>query len=201
MKILLIGASGLLGRHLTIEADRPSHQDLDIVEPIQTPGKYDLIIHCAAYTDVEGAETNGKIKCFEANVLGTWNLVQVYSDTPFVYISSEYAKTPVNFYSLTKRMAEELVASHSNHLIIRTLFKQRPWKYEKAFIDQFTMGDYVDVIAPLIEKEILKWDRKSKMIYVGTGRKRIYDLAKKSKPDVGIMSIRDIKVKLPADYL
>lgn len=199
MRVLLTGSSGLLGRHLTVDSDRPTHQELDITKPV-IPNKYDLIIHCAAYTDVEKAEVE-RYQCFNVNVLGTLNLLLAYPNTPFVYISSEYADKPVNFYSRTKRMAEELVLAHPSFLIIRTLFKERPWKYDKAFIDQFTTGDYVDVIAPLIEKEILKWDRKSKMIYVGTGRKRIYDLAKKSKPDVGIMSIRDVKVKLPADYL
>ena len=43
--------------------------------------------------------------------------------------------------ALTKRMAEDLVRYHPNHLIIRTLFKATPWPFEKAFIDQWTEGD------------------------------------------------------------
>ncbi len=197
-KVLLTGAGGLLGTHLKIEADRPSHYELDITKPMWFKD-YDLIVHCAAYTDVAGAETD-KLECFNVNVLGTLNLLLTYPNTPFVYISSEYAKNPVNFYSLTKSMGEQLVTTHPNYLIIRTLFKPTPWPFEKAYIDQFTLGDYVDVIAEKIDKEITAWDRKSKMIYVGTGRKSMFDLARETRPDVKPNSIQESKVKIPSDY-
>lgn len=199
MKVLLTGGTGLLGRSLTLLADRPSHAELDIRKPIESK-PYDLIVHCAAYTDVELAETNRR-SCFNTNVSGTLNLLDAYPTTPFVYISSEYAHAPVNFYSLTKSMAEQLVTTHPNYLIIRTLFKERPWKYPFAFKDKFTLGDYVDIIAGKIEHEIENWDRKSKMIYVGTGRKSYYELALQTNPDVKPNSIKDIKgVKIPSDY-
>ena len=203
MKTLLIGASGLLGKELQkyIKCDCPSHQKLDITKPpFLITEKYDLVINAAAYTNVEKAEVE-KLKCFDVNVRGVLNLVEAFQETPFVYISSEYARNPVNFYSLTKSFAEELVMDHPNHLTIRTLFKPRPWKYPKAFTDQMTQGDYVDVIAPLIVKAIGEWNREPKLIYIGTGRKTIFDLAVQSRPDVKPMSINDIKtVKLPADY-
>src|SRR3990167_877590 len=207
MKILMTGGSGLLGRHLKIEAERPTHAEFNIAEPWLSgrykyfTNKYDLIVHCAAYTDVQGAETNRK-ECFDVNVSGTLNLLETYPDTPIVYISSEYATRPVNFYSWTKKWAEEIAMQYPNYLIIRTLFKDTPWPFEKAFTDQFTNGDYVDVIAPLIDKEIQRWDRKGKrMIYVGPGRKTIYDLAIRTKPDVIGNSIKDMKVPIPNDYL
>lgn len=199
LSILLTGASGLLGTNLSIQADRPSHVELDITKPVKT-GKYSLVIHSAAYTKVPKAETD-RLECFDVNVRGTLNLLEAYPTTPFVYISSEYAHNPVNFYSITKSLAEQLVTTHPNYLIIRTLFKPYPWPYEKAFTDQFTQGDYVQLIAPLIEKEIKEWDRKSKMIYVGTGRKTIFDLAQRSRPDIRPMLLKDItNVKLPQDY-
>lgn len=207
--ILLTGASGLLGRHLKLEADRFSHEVMDIVDFHRPTGfkegfyekEYDLIVHCAAYTKVAQAETD-RLACFNINVLGTLNLLQAYPKTPFVFISSEYAKNPINFYSLTKSLAEQLVTYHfAPYLIIRTLFKPYPWPYEKAFRDQFTLGDTVNIIAPLIEKAILEWDRKSKLIYIGTGRKTMLELAQKSKPDVVPNLTTDIKaVKLPTDY-
>lgn len=203
-KILLTGSSGLLGRNLIINADRPSHNELDITSYTKVReyarNDYGLIIHAAAYTDVQRAEINRQT-CFDVNVTGTFNLLAAFPDTPFVYISSEYARFPVNFYSLTKSIAEQLVMSHSNYLIIRTLFKPRPWKYPKAFVDQWTQGDYVDVIAPLIDKEIMEWSRKGKKtVYVGTGRKTIYNLARQTR-DVEPISVKDIKgVMLPEDY-
>ncbi len=199
--ILLTGASGTLGQHLKFEAARPTHDELDITRPFYAKS-YDLIVHAAAYTDVERAEKD-KLYCFKVNVTGTLNILDAYPDTPIVYISSEYSHNPVNFYSLTKNLAEQLVMRHPKHLIIRTLFKPTPWKYDKAFIDQWTQGDSVEVIAPLIEKAVNDWDKEtSKLIYVGTGRKRIYDIAVKSKPDVIPNSVEEIKtVKIPKDYV
>lgn len=197
--ILLTGGSGLLGQYLKFESDRPSHKELDITKPI-TPRDYELVVHAAAYTDVQKAETD-KTRCFEANVYGTLNLLSAYPTTPFVLISSEYAQNPLNFYSLTKHMAEELVMAFPNYLIIRTLFKPTPWPYPKAFIDQWTQGDSVDVIAPLIDREIMNWNRKGKkIVYVGTGRKRIYDIAVKTKPGVLSNSIKEMQVPIPFDY-
>lgn len=200
MNTLITGSSGLLGRHLDLLADRPTHAELDITKPV-SPKNYDLIVHCAAFTDVEGAETS-QMKCFEVNVIGTLNLLEAYPKVPFVYISSEYAKTPVNFYAMTKKVGEVMAEYHKPSLIIRTLFKPRPWRYPKAFVDAYTEGDYVDVIAPLIKKEILSWDRKTnKLVYVGTGRKTIFELAKQTR-DVEPISVDDIKgVSIPKDYL
>lgn len=199
--ILLTGASGLLGQYLKIQAFRPTHEYLDITKTIELEKEVELIIHCAAYTNVQQAETNKK-ECFDVNVNGTMNLLLAYPDVPIVYISSEYAHNPVNFYSFTKNLGEQLCMNRGNCLIIRTLFKATPWPFEKAFKDQFTEGDYVDVIAPLIDKAIMNWGRKGKQIvYVGTGRKTIYELAKRTKPDVIPNSIKDMAVPIPADYL
>src|SRR5216683_7353929 len=119
MKILITGGSGLLGKHLIpflkiqdgdgnlfprVLIDAPTSKELNIVGHV-IPGDYDLIIHAAAYTDVVGAQTN-KGECFDVNVLGTINLARAYKDVPFVFISSEYAHNPVNFYSLTKWLGE-----------------------------------------------------------------------------------------------
>jgi len=182
-----------------MEVNAPSHELLNIVKSVKA-FDCDMVVHCAAYTNVTKAETERR-ECFNVNVYGTLNLLEIYKDKPFVYISSEYAHKPVNFYALTKSLAEQLVMAHPNYLIIRTLFKPRPWVYPKAFVDQYTCGDYVNIIAPMIAEEIKKWDRQSKTIYIGTGRKTIFDLARETR-DVEPMSVDDIKdVKLPKDYL
>lgn len=205
MKILFIGGSGLLGteiqKYLSLYA--PSHKQLDIVKQITLSEKFDLIIHAAAYTDVVKAEKE-KNQCYLVNVTGTINLLKAFIDTPFVYISSEYAKKPANYYAQTKKLAEiEVKKRKAPYLIIRTLFKPNPFPFPKAFIDQYTQGDYVHIIAPLIAKEIEKWDKKtSKTVYVGTGRKTVYNLAKRTRPDVLPISINEITtVKIPSDYI
>lgn len=202
IKILLTGGSGLLGTELKKYLrwyDAPSHKELDICDYIPKR-RYDLIIHAAACTDVVKAETD-RMACFRTNVYGTLNLVEAYPFTPFVYISSEYAHKPVNFYAITKSLGEQVVMTHSNYLIIRTLFKPNPFPFPKAFKDQYTQGDYVDKIAPLIVKLIKNWDRQPRLEYVGTERKTIFELALRTR-EVEPISIKDIKtVKLPSDYL
>ena len=214
MKILLTGGSGLLGKELQkyIKCDAPSSAELDITNP-KTFDKfvrreYELIIHCAAYTDVPKAEIEPS-KCLEVNANGTLNISRSFEDTPLVYISSEYAKKPTNFYGMTKGIAEKLIhldrGSYEGmgYLIIRTLFKPNPFPWKKAFTDQYTQGDYVDIIAPLIAKKIKNWNKvQCGIVYVGTGRKTMFDLAKRTRPDVKPISVEDIKeVTIPKDYL
>lgn len=180
----------------------PSHKELDITKKIKYKYKPDLVIHAAAYTNVAKAEKEDR-KCWKVNVLGTYNLVNKYKEVPFVYISTEYAGNPVNFYSYTKLFGEVIVKKIAKKwLTIRTLFKPNPFPWKKAFIDQMTQGDYVDVIASLIVKEIEKWNKTDcKLVYVGTGRKNMYELARRTRPDVELCSIKESRVKLPADYL
>lgn len=196
----MTGGSGLLGTELQkyLKCDAPPHGVMNINRPETfLPDKYDTIIHCAAYTDVAGAEKD-PYTCFYTNYLGTSNLVNHYKKARFVHISTDYVYEPVNVYTYSKVEAERVVRSHKDHLIIRTLFKPRPFPFPKAFTDQYTTGDYVDIIAPLIISEIE--NNQSILADVGTESKTIYELAKRSNPKVGKMKIKDItNVKLPYD--
>ncbi len=103
MKILITGANGMVARALidycqkigdTVSA--LTRQELDIsdrdavffVIESELP---DAIINCAAYTDVDGAETNRE-KCFAANASGVENLAHAAKkiDCAFVTISTDY---------------------------------------------------------------------------------------------------------------
>jgi len=202
-RILLTGGSGRLGTELRklIECDAPSHRKLDVTKKIFWPRDYALIIHCVGFTSVARAETE-KTKCFNTNVIGTYNMALHFTGIPFVHISTEYVYNPVNFYSRTKVMSEKMLRNPS--LCIRTLFKPRPYPFNRAWTDQYTRGDYVDVIAPMIVGEILRWDKKcSRTVDVGTGRKSIYELAKQSRPRVKKAKLAETKlpVILPMDYI
>lgn len=199
--ILLTGGSGLLGTELQkyLQCVAPSRHDFDI-RGIQDPvGDYDTIIHAAAYTDVVGAERD-KEECFNINVTGTKNMVKAYPNAKFVFISSEYAHKPLNYYSWTKKWAEGIVTRlHPNYLILRTSFVPRPFPHKHAFADQYTQGDYVDIIAPMIAAAVLHERKGTK--YIGTGRKTMFELARKSVPDILGNSVKDIKeVRLRTDY-
>jgi len=202
--ILLTGGSGKFGTELQkhIECFAPNKEAFDITGAEMIDYSPDMIIHAAAYANTKEAETN-KAKCYDINVQGTINLLNAYEGVPFVYISSEYAFRPVNYYAQTKVAAEAAVRSVDwPTLIIRTLFKPRPYPHEYAYVDQLTRGDYVDVIAKIVADEIKKWDRKeSKVLHVGTERKSIYQLAEMTKLGVKPNSVDDVvDYTVPKDY-
>jgi dTDP-4-dehydrorhamnose reductase len=206
-KILITGGTGRLATELKkhLDGHYVGSKELDFTQNIQK-GEYDLILHIGAYTNVRRAEFEDKEKCFMVNVYGTFNLVQTYKDVPFIYISTESAQNPpFSVYSLTKKLGEEIVKTHPNHLILRTLFKPNPFPFQKAYVDQYTQGDYVDVIAKLLAKKVKGWDRKTcKLEYLGTGRKTIFELAKRTRPEVEPNHVDDyIKeagVAIPKEY-
>lgn len=217
-RILLTGGIGRLGSNICklIKCDAPDEIELDIRDfkkCLRAIKKYkpDIVIHCAAWTDVDGAERNKKA-CWALNVTGTQNMVRASSGRRFIYISTDYifdgekgyyketdTPNPTNFYSLTKLAGELIVGQYQNTLIIRTSFKQDgPWRYPKAFIDQWTSADFARERAPDIVKAALLMNLKG-IIHIAGRRKNIYDLARRASPDVGQMSIEDVKVKLPRD--
>jgi len=78
--------------------------------------------------------------------------------------------------------------------------------FTHAYVNQWTQGDSVDVIAKLLADIIKKWDRKtSKLDFLGTGRKTVFDLAKKTRPDVQPNYVEDYSNAIgmnivPLDY-
>lgn len=209
-KILLTGGSGLLGKELQKHRKyiAPSHRDMDIkslkeVKSFISKHKPDLIVHAAAYTDVAKAdkEAEDMVKCYLTNVIGTRNIVKATANIPIIYISTEYVLEPVNFYSLTKLQGEKEIERAKKYYIIRTTFKPRPFEHPGACVDVWTIGDYVDVIASLIDKFIGK--PHGKIVYIGTGKKTVYELAKKSRPDVKPIKRDQLETRLPSlkDYL
>lgn len=207
-KILVTGGTGRLAfelkKHLDAEYVGIEHFDFTYSDEIPDK-KYDLIVHMGAYTDVAKAETEAA-KCMTTNVMGTFNLVQKYKDTPFIYISTEWAYEEKGIYALSKRIGEEIVASQcKNYKILRTLFKPYPWPFEYAYEDQWTQGDYVNIIAFELSKIIKTWDRKTKNRWVyeflGTGRKTILELARRTKPEVKANKVEDWNKKLGRDIV
>ncbi len=217
-RILITGARGTLGSLLMslIDSTGIDKNDLDItdkaaVERFFQAKTYDLLIHCAAITDVAGAETS-KDLCYRVNVEGTENVLRSFKGKKFVYISTDYVfdgtkgnyretdvPNPVNYYALTKLLGEMAVRQYPNTLILRTSFKKDgPWPYPKAFIDQWTTADYASTRAPqLLQIALLK--SVFGVLHIGGERKTTFDLASAQTPNVGKMSIHDIPTVLPRD--
>ncbi len=147
MKVLVTGANGMLGQDLCpvledegYEVTETSRHSMDItsqetVERVISTHEPELIIHAAAYTDVEKAEIERE-KVHLINTVGTRNIVQCCKkkDIPLVYISTDFVfdgekekpyKTndtphPINYYGRTKLDGEEAVKELKKYYIVRT---------------------------------------------------------------------------------
>ena len=139
MKILVTGANGMLGQDLCpiledvgafvieTDADTLDITKGDAVEQALTDIHPDMVIHCAAYTNVDKAEEELETAKL-INVTGTENIAKICGklDIPLVYISTDYVfdgtKTapytpddttnPLNNYGLTKLQGEEAVKKY-----------------------------------------------------------------------------------------
>lgn len=116
MKILITGARGMVAqatagfcRSIGDETIALTRQELDIADKkavfaVFDEYKFDAVINCAAYTDVDGSETNIE-KCYAANSLGVENLALAAKkiDSAFVTISTDYIFDGANFGFYTQR--------------------------------------------------------------------------------------------------
>lgn len=139
MRVIVTGAGGQLGfdiiKQLEKNGDEPFAADLpevDItdnacVEAFFDKVKPEAVIHCAAYTNVDGAESNKEL-CRAINRDGTLNVAKAAQKhgAKLVYISTDYVfdgegtepfetdspKAPCNHYGVTKLEGE--VAASEN---------------------------------------------------------------------------------------
>jgi dTDP-4-dehydrorhamnose reductase len=154
LRILVTGGTGLLGYWAT-RVFRDRGFDVYVTYHEKTPPKVDVkwirldleslenivntiyevkpnvVIHTAAYTDVDGCEVNRE-KAYRVNYLATKALVKASKDAElFMYISTDYVfdgvrgmygesdvPAPINYYGLTKLLGEVAVASSTNNSCI-----------------------------------------------------------------------------------
>ena len=116
MKILITGANGMVARaaidyyqSIGDEVLPFTRRELDIADRIQVfataeETKPDVIINCAAYTDVDGSETNVE-QCYAVNAFGVENLALAAKQVNcgFVTISTDYVFDGSKFGFYTQR--------------------------------------------------------------------------------------------------
>jgi dTDP-4-dehydrorhamnose reductase len=161
-KILLTGANGLLGQAVISIFSRES--DFDVIATSVEPELYtnegnysyeqlditvkdsvkqtikrhnpDVIINCAAFTDVDKCETEREL-CWKLNVDAVKNLIIAsrISDSKVIHISTDYifdgkngpytedsTPNPVSFYGRSKLASENaLTTSGIDYVILRTI--------------------------------------------------------------------------------
>lgn len=92
MNLLITGASGMLGQDIVTAATASghevlglSHADLDISDPLAVQStvadaRADMVLNCAAWTDVDGAEADSE-KAFAVNSAGAGNVARAATDS------------------------------------------------------------------------------------------------------------------------
>ena len=150
MNSLITGSSGMLGSDIAHEfkntqkgfkAYSLNKKQLDITKTHDIlknfrkikPG---IVINCAAYTDVDGSESNRKL-ALNVNAIAVKNLAKACRKfgSAMVHFSTDYVfdgknkngyredsrKNPINYYGYTKSMGEKYIEEMlDNYFIIRT---------------------------------------------------------------------------------
>lgn len=177
MKVLITGAAGMLGRDMTAEFQRRGFAvtaldrgDLDITVLEQVRGVVEdlspgVVVNCAAYTDVEKAESE-PLQAYKVNGLGPRNLALACARTgaSLAHISTDYVfdgrrqsplgvydePRPLNVYGASKLWGERAVQSVLKHgYLIRTswLFGPGGNNFVSKILDLAGLGKPVQVVA------------------------------------------------------
>jgi len=177
MRVLVTGADGQLGydvvkklKGLNIEHIGVDKEDFDLTNEKETKEfildyKPDVIIHCAAYTDVDQAEVEKEL-CYKVNVEGTRYVAEAAkkSDAKMLYISTDYVfdgqgeepfevndqPNPINYYGETKYQGEqEVQILLDKYFIVRTswVFGEHGDNFVKTMLKLGQEKDEISVVA------------------------------------------------------
>lgn len=179
-KILLTGCNGQLGRAIqkeygdTVEFLRTDFidaegitrldiSDIDQVMNFARVEKPDAIINCAAFTNVDGCETN-EDAAFKANAIGPRNLAIASRETgaKLIHVSTDYVfegngtrpyvesdtPNPVSAYGRTKLAGEQFVRDFADrYFILRTAWLYGDGKnFVKTMLGAAQSRDEVSVV-------------------------------------------------------
>jgi dTDP-4-dehydrorhamnose reductase len=160
-RVLITGAAGQLGRALADEfpgALALSHADWDVTFPPPVLAVPDVVLHAAAWTDVDGAEADPQ-EAAAVNVGGTRHVAEL--GAPLVYYSTDYVfdgrkgdpyvesdpPNPVSAYGRTKLFGE--AAAGEQAWIVRSsgLFGPTGTNFVRTMLDLGHERDEIAVVA------------------------------------------------------
>ena len=173
-KIVILGARGMLGtdlvktcreKNLDIQAfDLPEFNITNFEQLKKTVNSADIVINCAAYTNVDGAE-NDKELAYEINAEAVGHLGSLAKDnniwvlhisTDFVFDGRQekpYVETdlpnPINEYGRSKLAGEKLLSqSGCNYCIMRVEWTYGSWgnNFVSKLIQRARTNDIVNVV-------------------------------------------------------
>lgn len=201
MKILVTGAKGMLGQDFVLLAKEEGFEvfeadlhNMDITDKKQIKivlqeQKPDYIVHAAAYTNVDGAETDEKT-AFLINNTGSGNIAEISGlmGIPIFAISTDYVfdgakKTPylpddkvnpINAYGRSKLAGEiSIKLNNPHHYILRTswLYGSKGKNFVETMINLAAKNSELKVVADQtgcptwtveLNKVILRFIKESK---------------------------------------
>ena len=221
--ILISGGHGRFGNWIRYYAllDKyniysPTSKEMDITdfESINeniVKYKPDVFLHSAALTRPLIVHENEPYKSIETNIIGTSNVVLacMKHNIKLVYISTDYVyegttgnydeESPVktfNNYGLSKLGGECSVKLYENSLILRIAMMNKPILYPKALVDVKRSLLFDDDAAKITIQLLDNFGT----INVGFEPKSIYEFTKEYNPNVGKISLDEVKdIKLSND--
>ena len=144
MRVYVTGAGGQLGQDVMAELARRGHEAVgtrvDITKGEETRAflssqRPEAVIHCAAWTDVDGAESHREA-CYAVNAEGTRHVTEACRavGAKLLYLSTDYVFPgtgdepwrpedpvgPLNYYGRTKLEGERAVQEWEKSFIVRT---------------------------------------------------------------------------------
>lgn len=214
MKVLFTGGNGSLAfelskyyKNMTIPSnDILNLSDKKSVLKFFNENDFDVIIHNESLLNIRICEEQ-KQDAMKINILSTKNIVDVikeHTNTQLIHVSTPcvfdgksgmYLESsipyPVNFYGLTRLLAEYLVQELPIYTIIRTNYVSRKkWPYPKAFTDRFGTYLFPEGVAKGIH-DVQKQNATGIIHIVGDKKLSLYELAKITTPEIEPMTLKD----------
>lgn len=179
MKVLVTGGNGQLGKCLqSVVMSKPYSEsyrfvdrtELDITNKDQVKEViqgYDVVINCAAYTNVEKAEDDYST-AYAINVIGVENLMNACRESGsfLIHISTDFvfdgrqnhpysecsSKNPLSNYGLTKSEGENILLDSGFGMIIRTswLYSEYGNNFYRTMLQRIREGKITRVISDQI---------------------------------------------------
>jgi dTDP-4-dehydrorhamnose reductase len=180
LRVLVTGACGMLGtdvcrtlaeKHQVVATDvQGDCERLDITDFAQTMNvvekhKPELVVHCAAYTDVDGCERDPE-RAYRLNICGTWNVAAAceQSNAAILHISTDFVfdgekdgdydefdePRPLSHYGRSKWASEQIVWDIGRkHYIVRTawLYGENGKNFVSTILRAASEGKELKVVA------------------------------------------------------
>ncbi|MGH2924284.1 MAG: dTDP-4-dehydrorhamnose reductase [Solirubrobacterales bacterium] len=176
MRVVVTGAAGMLGGDVVSVAGAEGHEvtalahdDLDVTDPVRVDrvigrARPDVVVNCAAYTNVDGAESDAKQAelvnaqgaGFVADAAAKAGAKVIYVSTDYVFDGEKHAPyresddpDPINVYGRTKLGGERATATVTKRsFIVRTswLFGPRGGNFVETMLRAGQGGGPVVVV-------------------------------------------------------